>query len=347
MPVLISNSLTDETVHSTTLVVVGAGPCGLAAAVRAAEQGIEGMVLERGDIASALRRYPREMVLNSRAGFMEIAGKTPDPNPEAGVTPPAFADFLTDIAANLSWPVHTHTEVTSAQRCGNGFVLTTGRQSIHCEILILATGEFDHPKMLGIPGESGPHVSHYFDSPETCRGQKVVVVGGGHSALECAIALLNAGCSVDLVHRKPELVSVRPEILQRLDEAGQRQTLRRFMHCLSQEFTDSELIAVNQGTVEEVRLPFDQAFVMTGYGADGILQRSLGLPPEDALRDDWRVEGLTPIPGLYLIGAAGNGSRSSDRYGFRSGIPQADRAVTHAARLLRRRLCRMPENAFR
>jgi thioredoxin reductase (NADPH) len=171
----------------------------------------------------------------------------------------------------------------------------------------LAIGYYDHPNLLGIPGEDLPHVHHYYGEPHPYYRQRVVVVGGGNSAAEVSLDLFRAGAHVTLVHRWGELKStikywVKPDIENRIKEGS---IAARFNTCVS-EIRPTTVIVRGASGVEE--LPADAVFLLTGYHPDwellagaGVTLDGRGVPAYDSETFE------TNVPGLFVAGGALSG----------------------------------------
>ena len=189
----------------------------------------------------------------------------------------------------------------------------SGSERLPCRRLILATGYFDHPNLLGVPGEQLPHVSHYFDEAHLSAGRDVVVVGGKNSAAEAALELFRAGARVMLVHRgaQPgETVKywVRPDLENRIkaSEIGAR------FNAQVVRIEDGRIV-VAQGRREET-LPADRVYILTGYHPDFELFRRLGIRLDaETLRPAIDSDTLeTNIPGVHLAGSITRGRAISE-----------------------------------
>ena len=150
------------------------------------------------------------------------------------------------------------------------------RRARHARHVVLAIGYYDHPVMLGVPGEDLPHVHHYYGEPHPYYRQRVVIVGGGNSAAESALEMHRAGAHVTIVHRAPELKStikywVRPDIENRIKEGS---VAARFSTCLIEIRPTSVVVRGSNG---EEEIPADAVFLLTGYRADADLMARAGV----------------------------------------------------------------------
>jgi len=206
--------------------------------------------------------------------------------------------------------------VTSVVRSGGGFVVETEssrrpNRRIDCRTVVLATGAYDFPNRIDLPGEDLPHVSHYFTSPHPFFRKPVVIVGGKNSAAEAALELYRAGARVTVVHRRPALGEsikywVKPDIENRIKEGS---IAARFSTNVVR-ITPSAVVVESAGAVEEI--PADGVFLLTGYVSDNRLLRAAGVeidPDTCGPRHDPATY-ETNVPGLYVIGAMVAGKAS-------------------------------------
>lgn len=189
-----------------------------------------------------------------------------------------------------------------------------GEQPMSCDRLVLATGYFEHPNLLGVPGESLTHVSHYGDEPHLSTGLDVVIVGAKNSAVEQALNCFRAGARVTLVSRGPALKPsvkywLKPDIENRL-KAGE--IAARWNTVVTK--IDLETVTISSADGTEQRLPADRVYLLTGYHPDFDLFTSIGiqLDPESG-RPDFDLETLeSNVPGIHLAGSVTAGRKISE-----------------------------------
>jgi bacillithiol disulfide reductase len=304
------------------VLIIGAGPAGLATAIAAARHGLDYQIIEKGALVNSLLHYPTEMVFFTTPELMEIGGMpfvSPYDKPtrlEALRYYRRVSDaFKLDIVFDETVTAISH-EPLPDERAGSFVVDMQSargvRRSGHARTIVMATGAYDFANMIGVPGEDLPHVSHYFTQPHPYFRKQVVIVGGKNSAAEAALDIYRAGGHVTLVHRRAALGEsikywVKPDIENRIKEGT---IAARFNTHVVEIRPTSVLVEDKAGEREE--LPADAVFLLTGYGSDTALLASAGVAIDPATCgptfDDRTFE--TNVPGLYVAGAVVAGQQS-------------------------------------
>jgi len=297
------------------VVIIGAGPAGLAAGIAATKARLTYQIIEKGALVNSLLHYPTEMVFFTTPELMEIGGLpfvSPNDKPSR-IEALRYYRRATDTY-NLDI-VFDHT-VEGVARGGGEFVVDARsargeRFTRRSRAVVLATGAYDVPNPIGVPGEDLPHVSHYFTTPHPYYRKQVVIVGGKNSAAEAALDLYRAGAHVTIVHRRAALGDsikywVKPDIENRI-KAGS--IAARFdTHVV--EITRTHVIVEQQGLRDE--LAADGVFLLTGYSSDNRLLRAAGveIDPETCGPRHNPETYETNVPRLYVIGAMVAGKAS-------------------------------------
>src|SRR5712692_1072279 len=180
-------------------IIAGAGPIGLACAISAKRRGIDPLVIDAGALANSIVRYPIGMTFFTTPERLEIGGH-PLVCAGAKATREEALKYYRGVARAENIRVQTFTKLANAHQVETPL----GRESITWDRLVLATGYFDHPNHLGVPGEELPHVRHYFDESHLSYGRDVVVIGGKNSAVEAALQLFRAGARTTIIYRGKE-----------------------------------------------------------------------------------------------------------------------------------------------
>jgi thioredoxin reductase (NADPH) len=297
------------------LLVVGAGPCGLAVGVAAKQAGIGCVLLDRRTIVSTIERYPLGMTFFSTPERIEIGGipfiaSNEKPTRKDGLI------YYRRVAEHFQLDVRPGEEVVDVIRePDGGFGVEVRRahdaKSYRTDAIVFATGYYDNPNYLGIPGESLPHVHHYFSEGHPFWRRRVVVIGAGNSSVDAALESWRAGAVVTLVHFGEGFdltvkAWVLPDITNRVKEGSIAVRWRSRVRAITP--TEVEIASHATGAVE--CLPADAVLAMTGYHADTRLLQRLGVPVDQATgipaHDELTM--ATPVPGCYLAGVIASGN---------------------------------------
>lgn len=289
------------------MICVGAGPTGLATAIEAKRAGMKALVIDKGCLCNSIFHYPANMVFFTTPELLEI-GDLPLVSPTEKPTRAEALKYYRKAAEHYALDLRLFERVERIEgHDGNFTVFTRTEKGVEqrytAKKIVVASGYYDLPNLLGIPGEDLPHVSHYYTEPFAFWNQDVVVIGGKNSAAEAALDLYRNGVRVTLVHRRPELGAtikywVRPDIENRI-KAGQ---ITGLLDTRVKEITRDEVVVQNGGA--EKRLPAKQVFALTGYHPDFAFIESLGVQ----LDPDTRRPALAPntlesnVPGVHLAG---------------------------------------------
>ena len=307
------------------VIIVGAGPSGLSAAIAAKRRDLDYQVLEQGVLVNSIYRFPPQMVFFTTPELLEIGG-LPFVSPYDKPTRAEALKYYRKVVDTYDLQISYGEKVLSVERETDGsggsggehvFAIETEsvrgvRRARHARHVVLAIGYYDHPVMIGVPGEDLPHVHHYYGEPHPHYRQRVVIVGGGNSAAESALEMFRAGAHVTIVHRGPALKStvkywVRPDIENRI-KAGS--IAARFGTCVTEIRQASVMIrsgwaSESGGSGGEEELPADAVYLLTGYRADAdlLVHAGVTLNERDApVHDPETFE--TNVPGLFVAGGA-------------------------------------------
>ena len=296
------------------LAVIGAGPCGLAVGVAAKRAHLACSLFDKGPVVSSLQRYPLYMTFFSTPEKLEIGV----PFVTAGDKPmrrEALA-YYRRVAEHFELDVRQYHAVVRVERTAEGFELEAQHpgaaepETIHSRHVVCATGYFQSPNLLGVPGEDLPHVSHFFVEPHPYWQQRVVVVGGGNSAVEAALELSRVNARVTMVHFLSDFDRgvkpwVLPDITNRVKEG--RVAVRWCSRVV--EITRSHVVVRRDPDGDRETVPADFVVALTGYRADLRLLRSLGVQVDDTTgvprHDPVTME--TNVRGVYIAGVLSSG----------------------------------------
>jgi thioredoxin reductase (NADPH) len=299
------------------VLVVGAGPTGMACAIEAQKAGFKALIVDKGCLVNSIYHYPSNMVFFTTPELLEI-GDVPFTTASAKPNRLEALEYYRRVAAHYHLEVRQYEWVKTITGEDNDFrVATTDRHdAIHdyrARKIVLATGYYDLANELNIPGEDLEKVFHYYRDPHPYYDSDVVVIGGKNSAAEAALDLWRHGARVTLVHRDAQMHThvkywVRPDIENRI-KAGE---IPAYFNSTVEEINaDCVVLRTPSGPL---RLKNNFVFALTGYHPDYDFLRSIGieLSPEQ-LRPVCDPETLeSNIPGIYVAGVIVAGSRTSE-----------------------------------
>jgi thioredoxin reductase (NADPH) len=288
------------------VIVIGAGPSGLAAAIEARKQGLSCVVLDKGSITNSIVHFPTQMIFFTTPELLEIGG-VPLVSEREKPTRNEALKYYRKVVGAFQLRVHQYEEVLEIQR-GDGFQVRTTKGAYKGRNIVIAIGYYDHPNFMGVPGEDLPHVSHYYTEAHSFYDRDVVVIGGKNSAAEAALDLFRGGARVSLVHRGAELGStikywVRPDIENRF----KKREITPYLSARVLEISEHHVTIQQNGDLREV--PAQHVFALTGYHPTTRFFDQLGVHyDKDTLRAQYNPQTFeTNVPGVYLAGSVVGG----------------------------------------
>jgi thioredoxin reductase (NADPH) len=315
------------------LIIVGAGPAGLACAIYASRSNLDVLILEKGCLVNSIYHYPENMTFFTTAELLEI-GEIPM---TSTADKPKRRDALVyyrRVAEYYGLQVRDFERVVDVEGSDLDFRVTTEgrfevRRRYRCRKLVIATGYFDNPNLLGVPGEELPKVSHYYTDPHPYYRKKVAVVGGKNSAAIAALELYRGGADVTLIHRGPGMGrEVKYWILPDIENRIKNREVTAWFNSTVQEIRPGEIV-VRTPEGEQV-LENDYVFALTGYHPDPTLLRRMGVevdPETDIPRHDPATL-ETNVRGVYLAGSIVSG-RMTNRIFIENGRFHGEQIIPH------------------
>lgn len=310
------------------VVVIGAGPVGLACAIESRRQGLAVRVFDKGALVNSILGYPLRMEFFSTPELIEIGGH-PFPVPHYKPTREDALEYYRLVAAREALDVCLYEPVVDVRGSRGDFAIVTGKGEHRARHVVLAIGFFDWPNKLNVPGENLPKVTHYYSEPFPYAGQKVAVVGAKNSAAKAALDCHRHGAEVTLIVRGESLSDsikywIRPDLENRIKEGS----IKAFFRTSVQEIRDTTLV-LNGAAPREIAN--DWVLAMTGYHPDFSLLERFGIAlANDRYRtpifDERTFE--TTRPGLYIAGTVCGGYHTS-RWFIENGRFHARQIAAH------------------
>lgn len=289
-------------------IIVGGGPCGLAAAIALQNIGLKPIVIEKGNIVNAIYNYPTHQTFFSTSERLAIGdvpfiieGRKPKRN-QALV-------YYREVVRLKDIQVNRFEKVDSVVKNGEMLTVTTDKEVYTTAYVVIATGYYDHPNYLNIPGEKLPKVYHYFKEGHEFFDTDVLVIGGKNSAVDAALELNKAGARVTVAYRGSEYSpSIKPWVLPEFEGLVRNDEVQMHFNTNILEIREQEVVVEIDGSKKTIKNDF--VFAMTGYHPDHSFIRAMGVSIDDETgRPFFNPETMeTNVEGLFIAGviAAGN-----------------------------------------
>lgn len=312
--------------------IVGAGPVGLACAVQAKREGLEAVVIEKGAVVNSIVGYPTNMEFFSTPELIEIGGH---PFPTTGYKPvrEEAIEYYRRVAQVEELRVRLYERVERIDGSKDGFRVVTDRGAIEARHVVIATGFFDQPNRMDVPGEDLPKVTHYYKEPYPYSGQDVAVVGARNSAAKAALDCYRHGARVTLIVRAPVLSDkikywIKPDLENRIKEGS----ISAHFGTVVEEIRERSLVLRSEEGVREI--DNDWVLAMTGYHPDYSFLESLHIgisddPYRTPVFDEETFE--TSREGIYIAGTVCGGYLTS-KWFIENGRFHARQIMQHIAR---------------
>ncbi|NNK77067.1 MAG: YpdA family putative bacillithiol disulfide reductase [Maribacter sp.] len=285
------------------IVIVGGGPIGIACGLEAQKKGLSYVIIEKGPIVNSLFNYPINMQFFSSSDLLEI-DNIPFISNEAKPKRNEALEYYRRIVTSNNLQIKLFETVQEVNKKVEGFEIVTDKSNYHAAHVIIATGFYDIPNLLEIPGEELAKVSHYYKDPHFYASQKLAVIGASNSAIDAALECYRKGAQVTLIIREPEVGRrvkywVRPDIINRIEEGS----IKAYFNANVIEIQPSKIVVdTAEGTIE---LENDFVLALTGYKPNFAFLEKLGihLSDDEKKLPQYNQETMeTNIDGLYLAG---------------------------------------------
>jgi thioredoxin reductase (NADPH) len=314
------------------VIVVGAGPVGLACAIEARRAGLSSLVIDKGALVNSIVGYPARMEFFSTPDLIEI-GDHPFPVQGYKPTREEGLEYYRTVAAREALELRLYERVLEVRGTHGDFTVVTDRGGHAARHVVVSVGFYDVPNLLGVPGEDLPKVTHYYREPYAYVGQKVAIVGAKNSAAKAALDCYRHGAEVTLVVRGAALSEkvkywIRPDLENRIKEGSIRAHFKTTVKAIRQ---DSVVLGTPGG---ERTIANDWVLALTGYRPDYGLLQAFGIAIAD---DAWRTPVFdettfeTSRPGVYVAGTVCGGLNTS-RWFIENGRFHAKQIAAHITR---------------
>lgn len=285
------------------LVIIGAGPIGLACAIEAKKNGVNYVVLEKGALVNSLYHYPVNMNFFSTSEKLEIdnipfISKEPKPSKQESL------EYYRRVATSKDLNIKLYETVQKVHKKEEGhFTILTDKESYTSSNIIVATGFYDIPVKLDVPGEQLPKVTHYYGDPHAYAFQKTVVVGSSNSAVDAALEIYRKGGKVTMIIRESAIGErvkywVRPDIINRIEEGS----ITAYFNAEITEITETTVRFSQDGAIKTI--PNHYVLALTGYKPNFVFLESMGinLVGDQKIPEYNEITMETNVAGIYLAG---------------------------------------------
>ena len=290
------------------IIIIGGGPCGLAAAIALQEIGKKPLIIEKGNVVNSIYHYPTHQTFFSTSEKLEIGGfpfVTDSYKPKRNQA----LVYYREVAKRKQLRINAFETVLEVSKDGQLFQVKTDKETYQSGYIVIATGYYDHPNYMNVPGEDLPKVFHYFKEAHPYFDKDVCVIGGKNSSVDAALELVKAGARVTVLYRGREYSpSIKPWILPEFESLVKNGTITMEFQADVKEITENQITYINDG--EQKTIQNDFVFAMTGYHPDHDFLVNMGIGiDEETGRPFYNPDTMeTNISGIYIAGviAAGN-----------------------------------------
>ena len=290
------------------IIIIGGGPCGLAAAIALQEIGKKPLIIEKGNVVNSIYHYPTHQTFFSTSEKLEIGGfpfVTDSYKPKRNQA----LVYYREVAKRKQLRINAFETVTEVSKAEQQFEIKTDKDTYQTRYVVIATGYYDHPNYMNVPGENLPKVFHYFKEAHPYFDKDVCVIGGKNSSVDAALELVKAGARVTVLYRGRDYSpSIKPWILPEFESLVRNEIITMEFQADVKEITANEVTYVKDG--EQKTIQNDFVFAMTGYHPDHEFLVKMGITmDEETGRPFYNSDTMeTNISGIYIAGviAAGN-----------------------------------------
>jgi thioredoxin reductase (NADPH) len=294
--------------NSYDVLIIGGGPIGLACGLEAQQAGLNYLIIEKGTLVNSLYHYPSNMTFFSTSEKLEIGG-VPFVSLNAKPTRNEALEYYRRVSESRQLNIHLFEQILTVKKAEDGYDVQSSKTTYFTKKIIICTGFYDIPVLLGVPGEDLPKVTHYYKEPHFYFRQKVVVVGANNSAVDAALETYRKGAEVTMVIKGPEVGErvkywARPDIVNRIKEGSIKAYFEAELSKIEPYSVD---IQTKSGIVQ---IENDYVIAATGYQPNFAFLENMGI---QLSVDEKRYPIYDPVtqesnqPGIYLAGVVCGG----------------------------------------
>lgn len=299
------------------VIIIGAGPCGLSSAIALQNEGIDALILEKGNIVNSIYHYPTHQTFFSSSDKLEIGGIPFITERQKPVRNQALA-YYRNVAERLKIRVNSFEKVISVTKDDHSFIVTgeimSGeKKQYEADFVIFATGYYDQPNYMNIPGENLTKVMHYFKEGHPYYNKNVAVIGGKNSAVDAALELHKAGANITVIYRGESYSkSIKPWILPDFDSLVRKGIIKMEFNAHVKKITDDFVYYTVEGREEKIANDF--VFAMTGYRPNFDLIKGIGVQFNEVNGKPLYNENTyeTNIKGVFVAGVVAAGNNNNE-----------------------------------
>ncbi len=294
------------------VLIIGAGPIGLACGIEAKKKGLNYLIIDKGCLVNSIYNYPLNMTFFSTSDKLEIGDV---PFISHGNKPNRFEalEYYRRVASSQELEIKLYEKVETIKKKQGHFVITSNKTNYKAKAIVLSTGFYDYPYMMNVPGENLPKVRHYYDEPHPYFRQKIIVVGAANSAVDVALETYRKGAEVTMVVREPEIREsvkywVRPDIENRIKEGA----IKAYFNSSISKIAEHQVTVKTPDGVIDIENDF--VLAMTGYEPNFSMMESIGI---DFQNDEFKTPiysettNESNVPGAYLAGVVCGGLKTN------------------------------------
>ncbi|MGM8365324.1 YpdA family putative bacillithiol disulfide reductase [Virgibacillus sp. W0181] len=300
-------------------IIIGGGPCGLSCALELQKHGIQPLIIEKAGIVNTIYNFPTHQTFFSTSKKLEI-GEIPFITDKLKPVRSQALAYYREVAKRSKLRIYTYEKVQDVTKIGRTFEVLTEKDSgeqctYHAKNIIVATGYYDQPNKLNIPGGTLPKVSHYFKEAHPYFDKDVTVIGGKNSAVDTSLALYKAGARITVLYRGNDYSkSIKPWILPDFDSLVKKEVINMEFSARVTKITTNHVHFETNGRSKKVKNDF--VFAMTGYRPDTNFMESIGINinPTSGKPSYHESTYETNVKGIYVAGVVVSGYNGNETF---------------------------------